>query len=287
MKLLDSAGYDARAMPAFFERMENANRLMESDAPEFLRTHPVTSRRIAESQDQARSFPVRQNPDPKEFLHMQARLRVLDSGPDTALRYYQELIGQQKTDVAPHDRYGYALALLSARQFDAARRESGLLLKANPSFLPYLLLQADIEMADNHVRTGLAQYRSTIVKFPKSMAALQKYTEALNRSGQYEEARKQLDQAVRQHPEEPVFYKLLATAAGESGHPREAHRAFGEYYYRIGNPRAAVEQLELAIKHANNSFYYTASLEARIREIREQSSLIFKRAEKSGSEKRK
>jgi predicted Zn-dependent protease len=61
----------------------------------------------------------------------------------------------------------------------------------------------------------------------------------------------------------------------------EAHRAFGEYYYRIGQPRAAIDQLEIAIRHANNSFYYVSSLEARIREIREQSGIAGKDNQKS------
>jgi predicted Zn-dependent protease len=44
-------------------------------------------------------------------------------------------------------------------------------------------------------------------------------------------ARQLLDKAVRARPLEPALYKLLASAAGESGNRMEAHRAYGEYYF--------------------------------------------------------
>jgi len=286
MQLLDAAGYDARSMPAFFERLDQANRLLESDAPEFMRTHPVTSRRIAESRDHAEKFAVRKRPDDSEFRHIQARLRVLYSSPQEALRYYQNRIEQ--TQVAePADQYGFALALLAARKLEAARSEIRTLQGKSPSFLPYRLLAAEVELASGNEQGGLALLKSVSKDFPRSLAVIQKYAEALIQAKRYDEAWKLLDLTVRKNADEPMFYKLLATAAGESGRTMEAHRAYGEYYFRTGNPRAAVEQLELAMRYTNNSFYYTASLEARIREIREQSSLIFKKSGKPGTEKRK
>ncbi|MGH8757021.1 MAG: M48 family metalloprotease, partial [Burkholderiales bacterium] len=39
---LNSAGFDVRAMPSFFERMQKANRFVEGSAPSYLRTHPLT-----------------------------------------------------------------------------------------------------------------------------------------------------------------------------------------------------------------------------------------------------
>ena len=74
---------------------------------------------------------------------------------------------------------------------------------------------------------------------------------------------------MRARPQEPALYKLLASAAGESGNRMEAHRAYGEYYFLTGQPRAAIEQFELATRFAGNNFYYVSSLEARIKDIRE------------------
>jgi predicted Zn-dependent protease len=259
--------------------MEAIGRLHDVDVPEFLRTHPVTTRRIAESRDHAVQYPPRSSPNSEDFLHMQARLRVLVGKPEEAVRYFQSALEENAQQPAAH--YGLALALITSRQLEPARKEVNSLLKSKPDYLPYQLLRADLEMVAGNSQTGLQIYASTTQHYPDSLAALQLYGTSLSKAGRYEEAWKILDKAVRSHPEEPALYKLLATAAGESGRKMEAHRAYGEYYYRVGQPREAVEQLELAIKLAKGSFYYVSSLEARIREIREESGLLFKKQQPS------
>jgi predicted Zn-dependent protease len=282
---LDTAGYDVRAMPAFFERMEAIGRLHDIDIPEFLRTHPVTTRRIAESRDHAQQYPTKISRESEDFFHIQARLRVLSSKPEDAVRYFRNVSEQGSHQAA--SRYGLALALIATHQLEPARKEVNALLKSNPDSLLYQLLLANLEMEAGNTQTGLQRYSSTLQQFPESLAALQLYGNSLAKAGRYDEAWKILDQAVRKHPEEPALYKLLATAAGESGRKMEAHRAYGEYYYRVGQPREAVEQMELAIKQANGSFYYVSSLEARIREIREESGLLFKNQRAQPPEKGK
>jgi len=284
MQFLDSAGYDVRAMPAFFERMEAVGRLHEVDIPEFLRTHPVTTRRISESRDHAEQYPVRKNPESVDFEHMQARLRVLGSKTEESIRFFRNAMEQDPSDLAAH--YGLALAYLRARQLEPARKELAMLLKLKPDYLPYHLLRAELEMTADNSQAGLRWYSSTVQQFPDSIAALQLLGENLVRTQRYGEAWKVLDQAVRRNPDEPALYKLLATAAGESGRKMDAHRAYGEYYYRVGRPQEAIEQLELAIKLANNSFYYVSSIEARIREIREESGLLFKKQTSAAPEKK-
>ena len=269
MNILNTAGYDARAMPAFFEQMEVLGRLYDDNLPEFLRTHPVTVRRIAESRNHAEGFPVRTNPDNSAFAHMQARLRVLGNKPEEALKIFPGKAESRGGALPPADRYGYALALLASKRYDDARRETVLLLKSDANFVPYHILRAELEFAAGEKPAGLRAYAEAAQRFPTSLALTQRYASALLKTGQPAQARQLLDQAIRQQPAEPTLYKMLASAAGESGKKMEAHRAFGEYYFLTGQPRAAIEQFELATRFAGNNFYYVASLEARIKEIRE------------------
>ena len=269
MNILNTAGYDARAMPAFFEQMEQLTRLYENNLPEFLRSHPVTGRRIAESRNHAEGFAARANPDASAFAHMQARLQVLGSKPDESLRLFRTKL--ENPDNAPQaaDQYGLALALHTNKRYDEARRETTLLLKTRADYVPYHILRAEIELAANNTSAGLNAYAEAGRKFPASLALTQRHASALLKNSQPAQARLLLDKAVRQRPQEPALYKMLASAAGESGNRLEAHRAYGEYYFLTGQPRAALEQFELAIRFANNNFYYVSSLEARIKEIRE------------------
>lgn len=270
MTILNTAGYDARAMPAFFEQMEIQSRLYENNLPEFLRTHPITGRRIAESRNHAESFPIRNGLDSEAFAHMQARLQVLGNKPEVAVRIFRENLKNRETVTAKAaDRYGYAFALLSNNQFDQARGEVLPLLKTNPDYVPYHILSAEIELAAGNKSLGLDKYAAAARRFQSSLALVQRQASALLKTGKASQARQILDKAVRLHAKEPSLYKLLATAAGESGKRMEAHRAYGEYYFLIGQPRAAIEQFQLASRFAENNFYYVSSLEARIKEIRE------------------
>lgn len=273
MHVLDGAGYDARAMPAFFERMETLGRLYETNMPEFLRTHPVTGRRIAESQDQAERFPPRPAGDDFEFRHMQARLQALGGKSDEAVLFFRGQLENDSDAQRGAERYGLALALLASRKPAEAGREAASLIADHPDYPPYYSLRAEAELAAGRTGDGLETYRLAVARFPNSLALTQRYGEALLNRGQPRAARDLLDRATRQHPSEPGLYRLLARAAGNAGYPMEAHRAYGEYYYLTGQPRAAVEQLELALKHTRNNFYYVASIEARIKEIRERSAL--------------
>jgi predicted Zn-dependent protease len=75
MALLAEAGFVPSAMPAFFERMGRANQLYATKVPVFLRTHPVTTSRIADATGRAEQYPYRHRPDSLGYLLTRAALR--------------------------------------------------------------------------------------------------------------------------------------------------------------------------------------------------------------------
>ena len=274
MGILTSAGYDARGMPAFFERMQSQTRLYETNLPEFLRTHPITTRRIAESRDQAEHYSVVKNPDDADFYHIQAKIRVLTGGraADTASSFKNSLAsGQYPHKNAEH--YGYVWSLLANKQYPEARREIRELLTQRPRYGLYLIAQAEIEMAAGNYDAALALYGAAVKKIPRDFALAQRYASALLKTGRPVEARSLLKNLVRQQPDDPALQKMLATAAGDSGALLEAHQAMAEYYYLIGNTDAAIGQLQIARRHAGDRFYFLSSLDARIKEIRDEAAI--------------
>ena len=66
---------------------------------------------------------------------------------------------------------------------------------------------------------------------------------------------------------------MLATAAGNTGDRIAAHRAMAEYNYLNGDPKAAITQLQLASRFAKGNFYIQSSVDARIREIKNEMEL--------------
>lgn len=273
MNILNASGYDARDMPEFFERMEKLTRVYDTNLPEFLRTHPVTEQRIADSYNHAERFPAHRDPSSFDLNNMQARVRALLGSPEETVKAFRRNLESGNEPNANAEHYGLALALLAAHQYPQAEQESNALFKADSSYMPYHLLRAEIQIAQGQTVAGIATYANAVRRFPGSLAVTQRYADALINAGRASAAQDLLDKAVRERPDEPTLYRLLAKAAGEAGKPMESHRAFGEYYYLTGQPRAAIEQLQIAIRHANNNFYYVSSLEARIKEIRDQNAL--------------
>lgn len=275
MGVLTDAGFDARDMPAFFDRMLVASRLYESNLPEFLRTHPITTRRVAESRDHAEQFARRAPPDDTDFVHAQARIRALaKSSPSELVKGFAAELDETDSDRRDGLRYSYALALLRAQQLSRAQAEAAALLKRRPDYLPYRILQAEIRFAAGQRSEALTLYAAAYKLAPKDRALIQRYSSALLAAGKPAAARDLLTPVLRQPSADAALYKLLATAAGESGDPLTAHRALAEHYYLRGEARAALQQLHLASRHAQGNHYYLASLEARAKEIKDEVALM-------------
>src|SRR6202521_2521348 len=116
LTLLDRAGFDTRGMATFFERLLRANRLNEfKGAPSYLRTHPLTTERIAAIQDRIDHTPARMVPDSFEYRVTRARLLAATGSPSEAVTLFRTKIAD-KTVLRPReDVYGLAPAPRPAR----------------------------------------------------------------------------------------------------------------------------------------------------------------------------
>lgn len=271
IRLLADAGFEPRAMPAFFERMQRMNRLNETNLPEFLLTHPVTTARIADSRGRAEQFAYRQVPDTLDFQLVRAKLRASASTDTTDLvRTFASNIAEGKSANMEAERYGYALALLRARQYDSARTEARKLAERAPGNLYYRMLQADIELGAGRSDAGLQFYANAYKRSPSYYPLALNYARALVRTKHAAEAEPIIRATLQQRPDDPPLYQALSQATGANGKVAESHQAMAEYYYLNGNPNSAIEQLQLASRYAGNNFYLQSSVEARIQAIKEE-----------------
>lgn len=274
MTILAGADFDPRAMPAFFEHMQNLNRYNETSLPEFLRSHPITTSRIADSRNRAERYPYRQIPDSSAFHHARARIHALAQGdPDEIARAFRDNLAQGKFRDADAEHYGYALALMRARRLEAARTEIARLSERYPDRSPYHIVQAEIEMKAGRQEQALAIFAAARQRQPTDLPLLRAYANALLQAGRASEAKEIAKAALRRRADDPALYRLLARAAGDAGARIEAHQALGEANYLSGNFDAAIEQLQIATQLAADNFYLQTSLEARIQAIREEIAL--------------
>lgn len=265
--ILANAGYDTEAMPTFFNRMQQATRIYDSDVPEFLRSHPVTTDRIAEAKARAADYPPASPNDERMFLHMQAKIRSLDLEPEDAINHFQSNLQGDSNNKA--DRYGLTYALIGAKRYKEAVKQARILLDSDPDNPLYLILQAHLELKLGSAEKALALYRDLYDSYPNSYAVNTYYAQALLSKNKTTEARQLLRKATRKFPEDTNFYQLLAQAEEDFGNKAESHRANAEYYYLFGEYAAAIEQLKIALSLTDkDNFYLQSSISARMKAIR-------------------
>lgn len=272
-RVLAEAGFDPRAMPSFFERMQALNRHNETNLPKLLLTHPVTTARISDSRARAEQYTYRQIPDSVDFHLARAKLRALAGEANEVARGFAQNLAEGRGANMDAERFGYAHALLRARRFDDARNEARKLTTKSPSNVSYRMLQAQIEVNAGRSDAGLAIYASTYRANPTHTPLAQDYARALLRANRARDAEPIIREALKTRREDPAWYALLAQAASANGKTAESHQALAEQRYLNGDPTGAIEQLRLASRYAGDNFYLQSSIDARIQAIREESAL--------------
>lgn len=105
IQILAAAGYDPRAMPLFFERLQRAMRGQEDAQISFLQTHPVTHERIADSLNRAEQYHITPAPHGDSYEFIKAKLRVItDNDPQHSVLFFSKALEGARDDVAL--RYG-------------------------------------------------------------------------------------------------------------------------------------------------------------------------------------
>ena len=270
LTLLDRAGFDTRGMATFFERLLRANRLNEfKGTPSYLRTHPLTTERIAAIQDRIDHTPARMVPDSFEYRVTRARLLAATGSPSEAVTLFRTKIAD-KTVLRPReDVYGLALALRRARDFDGAWKTLAPLRGTGASHPAFELLAGQLMADMRRDDEAFAIYRAALRDHPRYRSLAYAYLDLLLQSGKSREALADLEERLRTVQDDAHLYELQARAFEATGRRIAQHRAQAEAYFRRGNLSAAVDQLEIAVKQTRGSDFYEMSIaESRLRELR-------------------
>ena len=266
---LEKSGFDVRAMPSFFLRLQKAGRLYENNAPAYLRTHPVTTERIADAQNRIQGLPYKQTPDSFDFQLVRAKLRAGQGTSRDALAQLEGDLRDKKFSNETAARYGLAAALLRAQEPVRAAAELAPLLKTTEH--PMLAgLAARIKQANGDEQGALGVLKQALVRYPNNRALNYAYIEALQQRGQNRDAASLLDEQLKNHPRDARLYALQAKGYAFLGKRLLQHQAQAEAYVLQGSLPAAIEQLQLAQKSSDGDFYQLSSVEARLRDLRAQ-----------------
>ncbi|HEX7251219.1 MAG TPA: M48 family metalloprotease [Burkholderiales bacterium] len=271
LQTLEDAGFDPRAMAAFFEKLQRATRIQDDGTlPSYMRSHPVTSDRIADAQNKAANFPYRQHVDSPEFFIVRAKLRAEQGDPADAVAFFEGALRDKRyaNETAAH--YGYAYALLRARRARDADAEVSKLRASGASDPMIVTLAARAKRALKDNAGALSLLETARTRYPYSRSILYAYADALQEANRKQDAVKVLADAVRSYPRDARLHGLLAQAYAGTGKRLLQHQEQAEYYALLGNLPGEIEQLQLARAAGDGDFYQLSVIDARLKDLRAQ-----------------
>lgn len=269
LQILDSGGFDVRAMPNFFTTLQRGSRFAEGSAPSFLRTHPLTSERIADVSNRVEQMHYRQVADSVEFQYVRAKLRATFGVVQTAIDVFEQNIHERRYTNEAAEHYGLAVALLRKNAFAQLEKELTWLKKNAPPHAMIENLSARLEVARNNPQQAAKQYAAALKLYPDNRALIYGYAEHFLAIKQADKAAQLILGKQGLYPDDAYMYDVLAKAYTMQDKSLLSHQAQSEAYYRKYDLGRSIEQMELATKANDGDFYQKSIVEARLKQLRQ------------------
>ena len=268
LSILDAAGFDVRAMPAFFTTLQRGTRFTEGTAPSFLRTHPLTAERIADVANRVEAMPYHQVADSLTFNLVKAKLRANTGLAQDAVEQFQDNLKEHRFANETAEHYGLAVAMLRKNDIAGTQNQMQWLRKNAEKNAFIESLDARIQVARNNPQAAAAQYAKGLSAFPAHRGLIYGYAEHFLAINQPDKAIKLVQEKLSLYPNDAYFYDILAKAYAVKNKNLLRFQAQSEAYYRQYNLQKAIEQMELAAKAKDGNFYEQSIVEARLKELR-------------------
>jgi beta-barrel assembly-enhancing protease len=268
MQTMVEAGLDPHAAPAMFERMLQASRYAGGNRmPEFMRTHPLSESRIADTSNRAREYPKQIRPPNLSYQLMRARVaNHLARTPAESIQNFRgELEGTPISREA--SLYGLVLALTDAGRADEASLELDSIWSKNSDRVEYIIADAEIDLARNQPEKAAEKLAAQLALSPGNHALTMAHAKALMEAQQSHVAEEVLLAQSKVNPGDPGLWYLLAEIQGLSGNIIGLHQSRAEYFILNGNLDQAEKQLTYALKLTHTDYVTSAKINQRIVDI--------------------
>ncbi len=267
--LMERSGFDIRDMGSFFERLQKSGRLYENNAPGYLRTHPLTTERLADLGNRIQTRPYKQVPDSLDFQLVRAKLRAQEgTSRDAVTEFETRLRDRNFAGSEAAARYGLVQARLRDGNVSAAEREFGELRRLKAVSPMIETLAAHLRMKQGDAAGAVKILRAAQPRFPQERAIAYSLVESLLDAQLPQDAVKVTEDDLLSYPSDARMHALQAKTYALLGKRLQQHRAQAEAYALQGQVPAAVEQLELAQKAGDGNFYEQSQVDSRLRELK-------------------
>ena len=265
---LAQAGFDPHGMASFFEVMSRQeNTSPDLRLPEFLRTHPVTTKRISEARTRAAGYSRVLSDDSQNYGIARSRILVdrYDT-PEQAVAYFERRDYKDQTDF---ERYGRAVAY----QRDGRHRQANEIFEEleakDRKVIAYHIGLAQTQLALENYQRSQDTFDRAIELFPRNVPLVIHYAEALLRLGKAGQAHEILLDLLNNVPPTPEQVRLIARAASEAGDAAESLYYLAEFRLMTGDLVGGIGYLRQALGLPELQEIQRIRFEARIDFIRE------------------
>ena len=202
------------------------------------------------------------------FELMRERARTLNADSANAMvRFYADELQRRPGSDTTSNRYGYALALVRARQPDKAITEFTTLLAKDPNNSVFQLGMADAEDQAGKRSSAFTRYEKLSANFPGNRAITLAFTESLLARDDAESARRAQDllrPLLARYNEDPDLQRSFARANELAGDKVRAAEAYAEWAYLNGRAEDALNQLKALSSKQELTYYQRARVDSRI-----------------------
>lgn len=259
------AGFEASGMGGMFEKLQQASRLNDNGSFPYLRSHPLTTQRIAEARARLQTAAPSSSPATVHNAHLHSMMaaraqvlgnpgvdalrRQLDEGQRAMLAATTAPSGSGLTPTLAGTLYGGAFAASRLRehvvaQALAARLKSAVqILKVSAAISAADLLAIEIDFEAGRLQQAAAATRFDIAT---SRAQVLVQARALLAAGRAAEVSDKLQTWVVTHPQDALAWQLLADAWGRQNQLSRAVRAEAESRFAQLDYPAALDRLRAA-----------------------------------------
>ncbi len=255
------AGFAPQGFVSMFEKLQQSSRLNDVGGFPYLRSHPLTTERIADMQSRVRQSERASTAPVTTLEHamVAARARVLSDSAVDALRVWQQQalpanLARQSAEAQVGTLYGASFAALKQRDFALAQATLARLQARVASDAPALhlarLLALELLLAQGDVSQAQRLSQSLT---DNSRATLLLRSRIATLAGQGEQAAQNLQTWLADHPRDAQAWQTLAAANTATGRPVAAVRAEAEVNVAQLDYQAALTRFKAAQDMARKS----------------------------------
>ncbi|MSQ92861.1 MAG: tetratricopeptide repeat protein, partial [Gammaproteobacteria bacterium] len=267
--ILAAAGFDPGGMPDFFWTLQQHGGSSGRNIPDLLRSHPVTSERIAETRDRANKMDPPRHGDSTSYALIRERLAVQSLQPEANFRDLYH--NAQSADLPSNngELYGRSLALMRSDAPEQAIPILQDMLARRPDVTLYHVALGQAYLAAGRIDAARATLEKAMSLFPRNVPVTMRYAETLMRDGDPKQAHIVLLDLFNNVPPTPEQARYTALAANAAGDVADAYYYMSEYHVISGNLALAIDQLRLAQAVPGLNGVQRERFDARILELQE------------------